>query len=324
MRQPASVLLNRLLARGRLRHMQVLVRLAELGSVRRTAEAIGLTQPRVTQMLADLEAMMDTPLFHRHARGVRPTASCADLLPMARQILLGTAAGAEAIAARQGSAEGVVRVSGSTAGINGLLVQALPAFNDAHPAVQVQLRQGDDDELLLAIGRGQVDIACCRRRAVIPQGWGFEPLLQDRFVIACAIDHPLMRRRQLDWPDLAEETWLPAPSGSAAREYFDAINLRFDGGLRTCEVITRVPDATWRLLRHRPMLTVVPYGVVRHLVEARELAVLKMKASMPLEPIGMLLPLEDAGAATLRLADFLRHFAARASKPKKLADERRR
>ena len=81
----ARVLLNRLLAKARFRHLQVLVKLAEVGSVRRTAEAIGMTQPGVTQLLADLEALLDVPLFHRHARGVLPTAACLDLLPLARQ-----------------------------------------------------------------------------------------------------------------------------------------------------------------------------------------------------------------------------------------------
>jgi DNA-binding transcriptional LysR family regulator len=50
----ATVLRNRLLTRARLRHWQVLVRVAELGSVRRAAEAVGMTQPAVTHVLADL------------------------------------------------------------------------------------------------------------------------------------------------------------------------------------------------------------------------------------------------------------------------------
>ena len=78
----ASTLINRLLARGKFRHIQVLLRLAELGSVRRTAEAIGVTQSSVTQTLAYLEDLLETPLFHRHAKGVRPTDACRDLLPL--------------------------------------------------------------------------------------------------------------------------------------------------------------------------------------------------------------------------------------------------
>ena len=84
----AKVLLNRLMAKARFRHFEVLVRLSELGSVKRTAESIGMTQPGVTQLLADLEDLLEVKLFHRHARGVMPTQACQDLLPMARQCLL--------------------------------------------------------------------------------------------------------------------------------------------------------------------------------------------------------------------------------------------
>ena len=69
----ASVLLNRLQARARLRHLQVLVKVAELRNLRRSAEALGLSQPAVTQLLADLERLVELPLFERHARGVRLT-----------------------------------------------------------------------------------------------------------------------------------------------------------------------------------------------------------------------------------------------------------
>ena len=94
----AKVLLNRLTAKARFRHFEVLVRLNELGSIKRTAESIGMTQPGVTQILADLEHLLEVTLFHRHARGVLPTQACQDLLPMARQCLLGLSASAEAIA----------------------------------------------------------------------------------------------------------------------------------------------------------------------------------------------------------------------------------
>lgn len=314
MHQSASTLLNRLFARARFRHVQVLVQLAELGSVRRTAEAIGMTQPGVTQLLADLETMLETPLFHRHARGVKPTPACADLLPTARQLLLGLATTAEAVAARRGLGEGVVRVAGTTSAVNGLLVRALPKFNDAHPSVQVHLGEADRDDLLLAASHGELDMVCCRRTAVVPEGWVFQVLAGDEFVVACGAQHPLARKRQVAMKELAQETWLPAPAGSAAREQFDTLSRGFKQPPRICNVITRVPAATWALLRHKQLLTVVPAGVVRQLVEAGQLAVLKLDEQLPLEPLGMLLPLRDMTSATARLAEFLRRFAGRNDK----------
>ena len=81
MKPRSSVILNRLLTRFRIRHIQVLVTLAEMGNVRRTAVAIGMTQPAVTLLLAEMERLIETPLFLRHSRGVTPTAMALDLLP---------------------------------------------------------------------------------------------------------------------------------------------------------------------------------------------------------------------------------------------------
>ena len=69
----ASLLMNRLQAKARIRHLQVLVTLGELHSLKKTAETIGLSQPAVTQLLADLESLLDAKLFDRFSRGVQPT-----------------------------------------------------------------------------------------------------------------------------------------------------------------------------------------------------------------------------------------------------------
>lgn len=275
-----------------------------------------MTQPGVTQLLGDLERLLETPLFHRHARGVRPTPACSDLLPFARQMLVGLGASAEAVAARRGLGEGVVRLVASTATVNGLLVRALPAFNEQWPSVQVQLKEAEIDDALLAIARTEVDVVGCREPAVVPEGWSFQPLLADTFAIACSADHPLARRRQVAWTDLADEVWLPAPAGSAARIEFDARTAPLPGELRICQVITRVPAATWAMLKRRRLLTLVPYSVVRHLVESGELAVLRTKEPMPFKPLGLLLPQRDASAAALRMAEFLAQYEAKASKRK--------
>lgn len=309
MHQPASVLLNRLLARARFRHLQVLLQLAELGSVRRAAEAIGMTQPGVTQLLAELERLLETALFQRHARGVRLTPAGADLLPMARQMMLSLSASAEAAAARSGQGEGVVRVVGTTAGVNGLLVQAIAGFAAAHPGVQVHLQQAEIDDSLMSLSRGAVDLVVCRQPGVVPEGWVFEALRDDDFIVACGPAHPLLRKRRVGLKDLARATWLPAPAASRARQRFDDMVAQFDQPPAICQVITRVPAATWTLLLQMELLTVVPRSVVRHLLDAGLVGALRLEAPMPLPPLGMLLPLESPGRATERLAQHLRGLA---------------
>ena len=226
MPQSTTSLLNRLLARGKFRHVQVLLRLAELGSVQRTADAIGLTQSSVTQTLAYLEELLGTPLFHRHSRGVRPTAACTDLLPVARQLLIGLTAAADAVAARGRQGGGIVRLLGSASATHALLIRSLPHFHQRHPGIEVQLREAEGDDQLVAVARGEVDLVACRQPAVLPQGWEFHALVDDCLAVVCAADHPLRSRRRLDWAALGHETWLIAPAGSLARERYDELVAR--------------------------------------------------------------------------------------------------
>ncbi len=307
----ATVLANRLLARARFRHLQALVRLCELGSLQRTAAAIGITQPAVTHLLADLEGLLEITLFQRHARGVRPTPACEDLLPVAQQLLQGLQAGAEAVAARHSGGAGLVRLGASSAAVLGLLVTALPAFQRRHPAIQVQLREAEIDGLLAGVSRGEVDMVACRQPAVTPQGWGFTALVEDEFIVICAPGHPLTRKRKLQWADLARQTWLPAPVGSLARSRFDALcEAQFDPPPPSGQVVTRNPALTTALLRDQPALALVPAGSVRPQLDAGQIVSLRLPERLPFDPIGVLLPQQGLRPATQVLADFLQALHA--------------
>jgi len=320
----ARVLLNRLLAKARFRHLQVLVRLAELGSVKRAAESIGLTQPAVTQLLADLERLLGVALFHRHSRGVLPTAACRDLLPLARQSLAGLHATAEALAERAQIGQGVVRVWSSTAALNGLLVEAIPEFNRRHPGVQVHLKEAELAEQFLAIGRRELDIGFCRAGQVVPEGWRFVPLLDDEFVVACAPTHPLAGRRRVAWSELARQTWLISPVDSAARHRLDELCAEYQMPPPQCQVITRATAMTWAMLQRRSLITLVPASVFRQLVMAGQLMTLRMEHPMPFAPLGMLLPGRDVPAATQQLADHVQASSASPGGPPPSATRARR
>lgn len=306
MQPNASTLINRLLTRGKFRHVQLLLKLTELGSIQRTAEAIGMTQSAATQMLAGLEQLLGVSLFERHARGVRPTASCLDVLPAARQMLLGIAETAELIVARHGTDKGVVRLLASAAATHGLLLSALPVYIATAPRVQVQLREAENDDLLLAIARGEVDLVACRRPQVIPEGWAFHVLREDNLCVVAHASHRLARRQRLKWGDVQAETWLLSPAGSIAREAFDALSTVFTTQARTYQVVTRVAAVLCDLMRREQLLSLLPYSFVRHFVERGELRVLPLPGKRLVEPIGLLAPNEGMREAPLSLFEFLR------------------
>lgn len=306
----ATVQLNRLLARGKFRHLEVLLRVAELGSVQRAADAIGLTQSSVTQTLSYLEALLETPLFLRMARGMRPTAACEELLPVARQLMSGLADAAGAVTAHRQRGGSTVRLTASASAINGLLLGALPAFHARHPDIEVQLRQAEGEDQLLAIGRGEVDLVACRQPPVVPERWRFVPVLDDGFVVVCDPAHPLCRRRRLSFDALADQVWLAAPAGTAVRERLDRLTAGWPRPARLHPMVTRLLRPLESQLRGSALVSLLPRSFVQPLVDQGTLATLPLTTQLPLDPIGVLRPTQDLRPAAERLAAHLCREAA--------------
>ncbi|VTU24122.1 Galactose-binding protein regulator [Variovorax sp. SRS16] len=305
MRETASVLLNRILARGKFRHIQVLLKVAELGSVQRAAEQIGMAQPSVTQTLAGLESLLQTTLFERHARGVRPTPACLDLLPVARQLMQGAAEGAEIVFARQDEGASVVRVVASASAMNGILLNTLPALCRASPAIRIQIREAEGDDLLLAMTRGEVDVVVCRRPAVLPDGWSFMPVQDDRLAVICAASHRLAAMRRVTWRIAWRERWLLSPAGSIARQVFDGLCEQAPADVSTHPVVTRSHTLIRRLLDEEGLLGFVPWSFVRDLLDAGAITELPLPGVPPMPGLGVLARHGESRDSALRMLRFL-------------------
>lgn len=308
----STVILNRLLTRLRIRHVQVLVRLSELGNVKRTAQAIGMTQPAVSLLLADMERLIEAPLFLRHARGVTPTAMAHDLLPLARHMLTDVEAGAERVSARLNSYEGVVRVSASPAGMSAILANVLPTFARAHPQILVQVHEIDTPQIAQSAADGLTDIVLCRQPGLMPSDWRFTTCLQDHFVIACGNQHPLARRRRIRMDDLRDLVWLPNTVSSVAHARHESLMAQQGWRPAICQVVTRTVSLTWAMLDSEPLVTLIPLSVVHPWVKRKLLHMLPIDLQMPCDPIGMLLPDGPRSAASLALSGQVQAFAERA------------
>jgi DNA-binding transcriptional LysR family regulator len=308
----APTLLNRVLARGKLRQVQVLLKMTELGSVRATADAIGIPEVSVTQAIAELEDLVHTKLFQQHSGGVRTTAAGAALVPHARQVMWGLMEAAEALVAHDRRGRMLVRVLASGADANGLVEQVLPAFAERYPQVQVQLDSAAEEDPVDAIARGEVDLVACRRPAVVPEGWGFRELRADRFAVVCAPDHPLAKGKHVRWSELSRQVWLLPPHGSPARRRFDDLTSHTRTEPLCYGVITHVPAMSWWLLHDHDLLAFVPYSIVRELVAQGELVELPTEKDDLCEPLGLLQP-HAGGEAAVRLSGFLAQQLAPAS-----------
>ncbi|MEZ4458181.1 MAG: LysR family transcriptional regulator [bacterium] len=136
-------------------HAEILVAVADAGSFLKAATVLGVTQPTLSRIVADLEDELGFKLFVRHARGVRPTPEGSTLIAPARRVV-SAVHGLERAARATRETSGTLRLTTSEyIGIE-VLVPRLPQFYDQHPNVSVEFVLNNTSTDLR---RGEADLA---------------------------------------------------------------------------------------------------------------------------------------------------------------------
>jgi len=135
----------------RLRELTAFVRAGETGSFSRVARELGVSQPSISRMIADLEARLGVKLLLRTTRHVTPTDAGRVFLERARQIL-GDLDDAENAARGVDSLRGTLRVALSGAFGTREVIPRLPGFVAQHPKLGIELLMSDRTEDLITEG----------------------------------------------------------------------------------------------------------------------------------------------------------------------------
>src|SRR4029077_14565493 len=135
----------------RLRELTAFVRAGETGSFSRVARELGVSQPSISRMVADLEARLGVKLLLRTTRHVTPTDAGRMFLERARQIL-GDLDDAENAARGVDSLRGTLRVALSGSFGTREVVPRLPDFVARYPKLGIELLMSDRTEDLIVEG----------------------------------------------------------------------------------------------------------------------------------------------------------------------------
>jgi DNA-binding transcriptional LysR family regulator len=178
----------------------------------RAAARLHMTQPPLTQGIANLEQLLGVRLFDRTKRSVQITPAGAALLPEARELLAraqGLPAQARAVA---GGGAGRLRLAFvSTVGF-GLLPQWVRAFRGLHPGVQLDLVEATGDVQLPAIERGDVDAGfLLHSPGFAPAGLEHLRIAREPLVLALPEQHPLAALRSAPLARVLQEPLVMFP-----------------------------------------------------------------------------------------------------------------
>jgi DNA-binding transcriptional LysR family regulator len=178
----------------------------------RAALRLHMTQPPLTQAIAQLEKLLSQRLFDRTKRSVRLTATGEALLAPARDLLARAAALPEqARAAATGEAGRLRLAFVSTAGFS-LLPSWVRTFRESCPRVQLDLLEATGDMQLQAFERHDIDAGVILHSPdFAPPGLARRLIAREPLVLALAERHPLADRSRLSLGEVLEQPLVMFP-----------------------------------------------------------------------------------------------------------------
>jgi DNA-binding transcriptional LysR family regulator len=172
----------------------------------RAAQRLNMTQPPLTQAIAQLEALLELRLFDRTKRSVQLTAAGAALVPEARDLLArAQALPAYARASADGEAGRLRLAFVSTVGFD-LLPRWVRAFREQYPKVQLELIEATGDVQLQAFERGEIDAGfMLHSPGFAPPGLASRRISQEPLLVAIPEQSELAGQTALALKDLLEQ-----------------------------------------------------------------------------------------------------------------------
>jgi DNA-binding transcriptional LysR family regulator len=203
-----------------LRQLRAFIAVAEAQHFTRAADRLGLSQSSVSTLVRELEANLGLRLFDRHTRMLKLTLAGAEILPLARKAMadLDSVLGSSS----QLKTLGRGRVSIAAASLQAALLvpRAIVRFTARHPGVKVTLLDVSQAEVPELVRAGEVDFGIGTDSGT-RQDLVKRRLLNDSFIVVLPPGHPLTRKREITWHDLAEIPLIGPPSGNPVREQLD-------------------------------------------------------------------------------------------------------
>jgi DNA-binding transcriptional LysR family regulator len=200
--------------------LRAFVAVAEFNNFRAAADSIHLSQPALSRRIEKLEAALGVRLFDRTTRSVSLTAVGRDFSHKARRLLDDLEDSLLSMQAVAASQQGEVIIACIPSAVYYFLPKVLRTFHEQYPRTRVRIIDDSANGVLESVARGEADFGINIVGTQEPE-IEFQVILKEPFVMACHRDHPLARRKQVSWADLADYDFMTVDKSSGNRLLVD-------------------------------------------------------------------------------------------------------
>lgn len=204
-----------------LHDLQAFVAVAERASFRQAAADMYLSQSALSRRIEKLEEGLGVKLFERTTRRVQLTNVGQTFLVNVRTALDGLEDAVLGVADLAAHRTGSVTLACVPSAVWHFLPKVLKEFSERFPRIRVRVHDESAQNVLNLVLAGEADFginfAGAEDAEIV-----FDPIYEERYVLAMRRDHPLARRKELTWRDAVGERFLALAKSSGNRSVIDA------------------------------------------------------------------------------------------------------
>jgi LysR family transcriptional regulator for metE and metH len=256
------------------RHLRLVVSIAEERSVTKASHRLHLTQSALSHQLRDIEARLGTKLFVRANKRMILTAAGDKLLVAARRLLRDMENVEEELRRMSIGEVGKIRLSTECYPCYHWLPPAVERFRTVFPGVTVEIDVAATRRPVEALFEERIDVAIVSG-AQRDKRLRLRPLFEDELVVVMRPDHPLATRpyvRPLDFEDVRLITYtIPREESDVFRKVL------FPAGVTPKEVLPMgLTEAIIEMVKAGLGISVMANWAVAPQLEAKTLAALPL------------------------------------------------
>jgi len=204
---------DRIGRRVKLRDLHIALTVAQSGSMLKAAEALAISQPVVSKVIADLEHTLGVRLFDRGRKGVEPTASGRALLNRGRAAFDELKQGVKEIEFLNDPMAGELRIGSNPALAEGVVVTVIDRLSRQYPRAAFHVVTGNTEAIYEELRERRVELGFARMSGFDSENdMKLETLFEEPLVVVAGMKNPWTRRRKIKLAELVNEPWTwPVP-----------------------------------------------------------------------------------------------------------------
>ena len=194
--------------------------LAETSSFSDAAKTIPISQSAFSRRIEKLETALDARLVERTTRRVTLTAVGRDFYRNINRIMTDLDRTVLGVKGVSDQIFNEVTVACVPSAVNYFASDVIRTFNKNNPKTRVRLIDSSSNDVLLNIARGDADFGV-NFVGSLDNEVEFEPLLEERFVVACRKDHQLAKHVSVTWSEISDFPYIGSGKESGNRLIID-------------------------------------------------------------------------------------------------------